>query len=261
MHPPVQCASGRRKLFVLISVMALTRVSAPGFAQTGCAPAPASRLDSTLVRPGETVSARVFLTQAPVAEITGYQTRLSLPADVSLVAGQARLLPAPEGMFPADRASFVLNPVDDQTLFVAVTSSVAGMAGRPILELPFRVSADAAPGPRAFTFSQTEVMGTGPVCEETAPPSVSFLTVTGAFDGLGDVNGDGAVTVTNALRGLKIVVGGVKTSPGVRRSANVRGRDGAGGPLQGDPNSPPGDGVVTVDDVVGILQAAVGLNR
>ena len=87
---------------------------------------------------------------------------------------------------------------------------------------------------------------------DDAKPTSYPLYVTGP-GGRGDLDGDGGVTVTDASWALQILVGLVKASPGVLRSADAAPKGGVPQPAGW------GDGVLDLRDVIAILRLSLGL--
>gem|GEM_PF-2329602 len=81
---------------------------------------------------------------------------------------------------------------------------------------------------------------------------VAMAACPGAYATPGDVNGDGSVTIADAMLALRASLGLIQLDSAAAQAADVAPRPGADGRLFGD-------GVINVADVMRILQAAVGL--
>lgn len=167
---------------------------------------------------------------------------------------------APTGMINAELAGLQPGVTHDQ---LVVTGSVKlagtlnltlGTGYQPQLGDAFDI---LKYGSSAGTFAAIngEEPGNGTVLDvlnDPATQSIRVRTVGGAGGVLGDVDGDGTISVRDAMTALRSVVFGGSISPEVLAAMDVAPKPGTNG-------RPYGDGKVTVADVIRILRRSVGL--
>jgi hypothetical protein len=208
----------------------------------------AVQLTPALVRAGETVPIRTTITEAPASPTPyGFTMTLAYPIGLLPDAGNIHAIPQPQGAFPDPIASAKNDPATRQVVILVSRGKSPGERDSvlgPVVDLSFTVGGMTPSGTYALSIVSAEV-DTASLERWIARPSQSSVQVS-KTGGPGDLDGDGQVTVTDALLALKLLVGTVTASPGILKSAMVR--PGTGGDEQ-----------VTLADVIDILRMAVGI--
>ncbi len=218
-------------------------------------------LSPSLVRAGESVSVRTTIGVAPGSRpgsgpsgVKAVYWSIQYPAGVTPQLPTFQIVPFPEGVFLPGKSSTGGQDHPDESRVGLVIGGTTGANDGPVADLTFAADAGMTPGTYALVAPTDSHVGGGALSSWllAAPVSTPF-GVTAPTAVAGDVDGNGRVTVADAVWALKLAVGAVNGSPGVLRSAAMTAPNGP------TPTAEVSAAKVTVRDVIAILKTAAGL--